>query len=202
VLVGTSFGGHIARLFAGQYPADVVGMVLVDTRPEDWEARFPAIQQASANQMGMIRVIAWLSRLGVTRLLTPLIGVPDFVKKFPSEVQPTFQAVGFQARSYDTIVALNENAANSDNQVRAAPVPGAIPIVVLRHGVSDADLFGSLPADQWPQAETTWQALQADLAQRLKGTLAVADKSGHAIALDQPEAVVSAIQRVAAATSH
>jgi pimeloyl-ACP methyl ester carboxylesterase len=198
ILVGASYGGHIARLYAGQYPAETAGMVLVDARPEDWETRFPEIQQSTADQMGKVRVIAWLSRLGVTRLLLPFTGTPDFVNKFPPDVQPDFQAVGFQAQSYDTIVAVSENAPGSDNQVRAARPPAA-PVVVLRHGVSDADLFGALPQTRWPEAEATWQALQADLAQRLNGTLIVADKSGHAIALDQPEAVISAIQRVAAA---
>ncbi|NTU55387.1 MAG: alpha/beta hydrolase, partial [Anaerolineales bacterium] len=35
VLVGHSFGGHVIRLFAHQYPQEVVGVVLVDARPEE-----------------------------------------------------------------------------------------------------------------------------------------------------------------------
>jgi pimeloyl-ACP methyl ester carboxylesterase len=36
VLVAWSFGGPIARLYAARHPAEVVGMVLVDTDPEDY----------------------------------------------------------------------------------------------------------------------------------------------------------------------
>lgn len=39
VLVGHSFGGHVVRLFADQYPDDVVAMVLVDSAHEDQAQR-------------------------------------------------------------------------------------------------------------------------------------------------------------------
>lgn len=43
VLVGHSFGGMNARLFASQYPKEVVGMVLVDSTHEDETARMLAL---------------------------------------------------------------------------------------------------------------------------------------------------------------
>lgn len=43
VLVGHSFGGLIARLFASQYPNDVAGMVLVDASHEDRTAGFEKV---------------------------------------------------------------------------------------------------------------------------------------------------------------
>ena len=38
VLAGHSLGGKHLRLFAGQYPSDVAGMVLVDARHKDVDA--------------------------------------------------------------------------------------------------------------------------------------------------------------------
>jgi pimeloyl-ACP methyl ester carboxylesterase len=43
VLVGQSFGGYTARLYAHQYPDDVAGMVLVDAPHEDRDSRFLAL---------------------------------------------------------------------------------------------------------------------------------------------------------------
>ena len=40
VLVGHSLGGAYTRLFAGQFPQDVVGMVLVDASHEEQDVRF------------------------------------------------------------------------------------------------------------------------------------------------------------------
>jgi len=43
VLVGPSFGGFNVRLYADQYPDEVVGLVLVDATHEDWQERFLAV---------------------------------------------------------------------------------------------------------------------------------------------------------------
>jgi pimeloyl-ACP methyl ester carboxylesterase len=42
ILAGWSYGGSLVRVFAGMYPKDVTGMVLVDPAPEDAYARFTA----------------------------------------------------------------------------------------------------------------------------------------------------------------
>ena len=43
VMVGHSFGGIVVSLYAATYPADVVGMVLVDSSHEDQMRRFEAV---------------------------------------------------------------------------------------------------------------------------------------------------------------
>lgn len=50
VLVGHSFGGYNVRLYAHQYPEEVVGMVLVDAAHEDQIPRMRAILSPEANE--------------------------------------------------------------------------------------------------------------------------------------------------------
>lgn len=40
IFAGWSYGGSLVRVFAGLYPKDVIGMVLVDPAPEEFYARF------------------------------------------------------------------------------------------------------------------------------------------------------------------
>lgn len=55
VLVGHSFGGIYAVLYASQYPKDIVGMVLVDSSHEDQIARFEAIMTPEQLQQSRAR---------------------------------------------------------------------------------------------------------------------------------------------------
>jgi len=50
ILVGPSFGGFIVRVFTGQYPADVAGMILVEASHEDQRERVDRIISSAAKK--------------------------------------------------------------------------------------------------------------------------------------------------------
>jgi pimeloyl-ACP methyl ester carboxylesterase len=52
VMVGHSWGGEIVRLYAMQYPAEVVGLVLIDSSHEEQVKRFAAIAPAAPTGNG------------------------------------------------------------------------------------------------------------------------------------------------------
>jgi hypothetical protein len=83
--------------------------------------------------------------------------------------------------------------------MRAANITtlGDIPLIVLRHG-AEQPMMASPEVVQ--ALEDTFERLQVEMAAlSSNGKLVVAERSGHAIHLDQPELVVAAIREVVTA---
>ena len=72
VLVGHSSGGPYVRVFAGRYPDDVAGMVLLDAQPADAFAALPAYPGFYATFRTVATLSPSLARVG---LLGPLLGL-------------------------------------------------------------------------------------------------------------------------------
>jgi pimeloyl-ACP methyl ester carboxylesterase len=198
VLVGHSFSGLSARLFASQYPDEVVGIVLVDAINENMYSRpFPEFQKIMARNLQMFRILSLISQLGILRLFIQLVGnkaAPDFVRKLPSEIQPMVLAK-FLGKTFDAAAAETESMERSAAQVSAIDLPNDIPLMVLSHGIPD--MFSGLSAKELERAEQTWQELQAEIASlSSKSTLLVAEKSGHFVPMDQPNLAIDAIRQV------
>jgi pimeloyl-ACP methyl ester carboxylesterase len=204
VMVGHSTGGMLVRLYTHSYPAEVAGMVLVDSQHEDQFTRLPTtIQQAikanfaqSDQTLPLFRVLA---STGIGALV-PTIGALADHPKLPSPARETFSALALtdpkyveaQTAEYDAIF---DNTA----QVRAAHITslGNIPLIVLYRGIADSPTPGMTPEEnqQW------WFGLQTELAALSpQGKLVLADQSGHYIQLDQPNLVIDAIEQVLTAT--
>ncbi len=188
ILAGHSFGGHTVRLFAHQYPHEVTGIVLVDTRPEELAS---LVTDPNDFQMSFW---AFMARCGFFRLFGKAVLVPPlFLEKMPDYPWPIL----FRPKFFET--ARDESALESDKQVQAAGNLGDLPLVVITHG--DASMFASLPANEALQVEEDWQAAQKNLAGlSSNGQLIVADGSGHAIPIERPDVVIEAIKRLIAPT--
>jgi pimeloyl-ACP methyl ester carboxylesterase len=199
ILVGASFGGHTARLFAKKYPEETVGIILLDARHEAIDSKMPpAWKKLEAAGKGMYQFMFLTSRLGALNLLGKLMGekaAPPIVMKLPPEIRTEYLKVGFQPKYFqsnlDELAAIGE----SDRQLSLTGSLGNIPLTVIRHGIPD--LFASMPVEQAKQAERVWQELQTDLTQLSSNSqMIVAEKSGHAIQIDQPDLVVHAIRQM------
>jgi pimeloyl-ACP methyl ester carboxylesterase len=117
VLVGHSLGGLYARHYAATYPAEIAGMVLVDSTHEDQD-KPPAPLRL---------VLKVVSHSGLPRLLLRF-GDP---------------ALDAMYASNRTLAAINDEFAaveESSNETRAAHVSlGSKPLIVLTSGSNDAD---------------------------------------------------------------
>lgn len=202
VLVGHSGGGLNVRLYASQYPGEVVGMVLVDPAHEESWSRFPAqvwkVQIAKWRVMKRVmKFLLLLTKLGLLRLFGRLIGPPEFVKKLPSEIQPMYLAA-FNANYFNTFLDEFASLEESFAQVRITDTLGDIPLIVLTGGdlldQSRVRLPASFPMEE---AKRAWVELHAELANlSSRGTHIVAEECGHMMAVENPKLVINAIQQV------
>jgi hypothetical protein len=162
--------------------------VLVDARHEDYDASIGndaiALEIAQTEQFRSLQVA--MRRFGVTRALGPWLrsNAPPEVSGLPIEY---FLLQG-QPASAEANSSENRSKLESNAQLRAqAATLGSIPLVVLMRGRPEPD-----PAE-W----SAWQAAQRTMAaSSTRGHLEVADQSGHAIHMEQPDLVVAAVRQM------
>jgi pimeloyl-ACP methyl ester carboxylesterase len=86
VLVGHSYGGLYALTYAGQFPAEVAGLVLLDSSHPDQFTRTPEGQAMFRRTSRMGVVLPWLARLGIVRLTHFLPAHPELPPQQRAEV--------------------------------------------------------------------------------------------------------------------
>ena len=160
LLVGHSYGGLLARLYAGDYPQEVVGMVLLDPRHPDQDARWPATAQVAAASEGkMIWLLGWLARLGVLRLTD--IGYQQ-AKDLPPAQAAQYAALWATTQFWQSIQAQGADVAELDAKARAITTLGDLPLIVI--SATTAWLSPGAPADETRQVYTTLNLEQATLS--------------------------------------
>jgi pimeloyl-ACP methyl ester carboxylesterase len=204
VLVGHSMGGLYVRVYAHEYPKEVVGMVLVDASHEEQSLRFPEAHRQAQDEflqqiVSGLRLPKLLNSIGLLAL-SPAKYPSEALPALPQATQEIYKAVILSDTRYfeaaaEEYASVNESAA----QIRAAQITtlGDIPLVVLTRGVpADSDLLG-LSEEQARQGEAVWDELQAELVTlSSNGMQVIAEESGHFVQLDQPELVIDAIYEV------
>jgi pimeloyl-ACP methyl ester carboxylesterase len=204
VLVGHSIGGLYVRLYAHEYPDELVGMVLVDASHEEQLLRYPeAYRQAVVENLQQFvsacRLPKLLNSIGLLAM-SPENYPDEYLPPLPEATKEVLKGVILSdTRYFETVAEEYTSIEESLAQVRAAQIGslGDIPLVVLTRGLStDPDLLG-LSDEEAQQGEAVWDELQAELAAlSSNGKQVIAEESGHQVQLDQPELVIDAISDV------
>lgn len=205
VLVGHSYGGMIARLYAHTYPDEVAGMVLVDGAHEEQFARLPAEYKSTVNPEAVVRMLGVLATVVNTGM--PALNPDIFIGMLPAGLLVPTNLPGETAdalvalriadsKSLDTLAEEFRGLEESWDEMRTANITslGDIPLVVLSHGTLD----GSERMDPAlvDQTEQLWRELQAEQAVLSPNSRLEITQSGHNIQLEQPDVVIAAITEV------
>jgi len=202
ILVGHSFGGYNVRVYNGQYPGDVVGMVLVDASHEDQNERmspaFKAYMKKANEQLQRQKLLApLLIRFGVARFSQRnQTESPGVSKEFGQEML----YLQLQPKFINATVSEMGSFAESANEVRAAGNLGDKPVVVLTAGksVDPKQLPEGLSTKDFDDFRQIWvnelQVKEAQLSTR--GKRIMVPDSDHMIPFERPDAIVAAIREV------
>jgi pimeloyl-ACP methyl ester carboxylesterase len=195
VLVAHSFGGHIARVYAGRFADSVGGIVLVDpSEARQSDAPAAAAPDPPPNRpwsvSGLIDLLPPLGWERVKRLYQGDSAFPADLQKLPA---------GFRHRiviasSLDQLVAEQselDSMRASQEQAWAAAAPPSLPVVVIT------------PVHPADSAEAAAAAERRELHRQLaatfaSGTQVFAERSGHMVHEDQPALVTAVIRDVLA----
>jgi pimeloyl-ACP methyl ester carboxylesterase len=127
VMAGHSYGAILARIYATQYPQEIVGIALVDSMPLEHYASESDLASIKPIYEGMQTAFSIMIRLGVGRLL----------------VSPgMFQASGYPTEIVPELVALNARSQTLDTDIAEKGSPG---IWALSQAGAAAEDLGSLP---------------------------------------------------------
>jgi len=171
VLAGHSSGGLTVRVFAAAYPAEVVGVLLIDSVTPGQGA--PADAPTSSGWSSIATVPA---RIGLMRLLA---GPLDLKAGMAPEIGNAYVANSVTPRSAQT--GLDEFLGMSQGAAEAGAVTslGELPVIVLSRA---------------PNRDLDWDRKQTELLRLSSNSQQLfAERSGHNIQLEQPEAAVNAM---------
>ena len=201
VLVAHSFGGFNVRVYAKEYPADVAGLVLVDTSHEDQESRMPGSLQTfmkkQSTQLEFQRKVApILIFFGIARLTSGEEGPPNLPKSFLREVK----YLQLQPKFVEATASEIQNFSASADEVRAAGNLGDRPLVVLTAGKEEdaKDLPKELDKRDLDEFRKIWMnELQVEEARlSTDGKQVIVPDSTHMIPFFRPDTVIAAIREV------
>lgn len=201
VLVGHSFGGYNVRVYTSKHPADVTGLVLVDTSHEDQERLMPpSLKKLTNEQIAQLntqrRFTPILIFFGIARLTADDGGDP----KLSEEFREKMKYLQLQPKFVDAAFSEIKNFTESAEEVRRAGNLGDRPLVVLTAGKDPEakDLPKGVSMEEMREFRNTWvndlQVRQARLSTR--GKQIVVPDSTHMIPMERPDAVVGAIRDV------
>jgi len=193
ILVGYGFGSHLTRIFANLFPEEVLGMVLIKPRDEQFPVSLsPGWQSADRKRARKIRTQHILAQLGLLSLAVKIVG-NRFEPRDGQDLPAYIRAMYMEPSYFAAIMADRACQAENDRLVSQTQIPKTIPLVVI-----SSITPGWLPeyfAEDREQADDFWQASQERFLQMsTKSTLITFEGDEEAVLMEHPAIVNEAIR--------
>jgi pimeloyl-ACP methyl ester carboxylesterase len=184
VLVGHSMAGFDVRLYASLYPAEVAGMVLVDSSHPDQQKRLPpALNDLDKTWVREQEFLTFLMPFGIPRLMG-FCGQDAALRAAECNFHTEKEALA-------ELKAFPESA----RQAATTGSLGDLPLAVLTSDPTRPE--PDLPEDLVEPMHHAWTQMQDELSQlSTHSTHVIAKNSGHYIQQDRPDVVVEAVRQV------
>lgn len=196
ILVGSGLGGLNARVYSHAFPAEVAGLVLVDSDHEDQMQRLPPEfndfdQQQSRSLHRWQPFIPMFTHIGAMRIFLQNRPHPAI----PSDVMEELRFLQLRGSYFDAVVAEMDGMPLTRDEARASGSLGTLPLLVLTADDPARDLPSQVDRAQFNKI---WiDELQPSLATlSTRGKQVKVQDTGHLIPLQQPRAVVDAIKNL------
>jgi pimeloyl-ACP methyl ester carboxylesterase len=177
VLVGFSWGGMLARYFAGYYPTDIVGLVFVDPSP--------MVTESLADNLTPFEAI------GAGRA-----GFDAYWSSFTSLLANAPQAVRAENQVLRGLLEMNL----AERDLRQIPAVPMVVIVAAKYFAVPLKVSFDLQALFQADLRYRLRVLNEWVLASPHGTLVMANNTTHTVPREDPGLIVSAIQRVLGAS--
>jgi len=193
VLVGHSLGGMHMRMYAHNYPDEVLGLVQVDALHEDQFVHNPEFADANLYNAGQFGMLSLLNSTGLMALAPH--SIPNL--GLPADTYAQWQASLATSSYFKTTIAELNTMDEISAEVRDLKIRSFedLPLIVLSGGHWDS-MQGISDAEN-QKTWGVWKALQSELAAlSSEGKQIIAEQSGHMIQFDQPGLVIDVIREM------
>lgn len=183
VLVGHAFGGAYVRIFAGQNPDAVCGMVLVDSSHPEMFTRFAEFGVGQEIPDKRIRPLI---------LLLSHLGMPGRFKGNLYHLSPDVYDPTQAFLPQSSMAWFDESVEGPNTLTQAGQYTnlGDIPLIVLASAHPSVQVKGQDLQDVWLELQQELTSLSQNSKIRLLPA------SGHYIQFDQPQEIIKAVQDV------
>ena len=176
ILVGHSYGGLVARVFADRFAHRVAGLVLVDSAHQEMGNRLPLAGQEMVDDiLSALEILSVVNHFGVMRIVgAPAPWMDGLEGAARDHAAATYASASHMKAAAEEVAAWRDGT--STDLAQSIGSLGSLPMIVL-------------VADEYPHGLTThWIALQHELARLSdRGQVIVVSGADHYGLVQRPE---------------